>query len=391
MQTRTILHLDLDAFFCAVEELRDPSLRGKAFAVGGKPEERGVVASCSYAARRQGVHSAMPMGRALRLCPGLIVISPRHNNYGAVSKQVMAIVHALTPLVEQISIDEAYLDITQLGRDGAEVARELQSRIRTELDLPCSLGVASNKLVAKIANNVGKAAAHSSTSPNAVTVVEAGREAAFLAPLACSELWGVGPKTAQRLKEIGIQTVGQLALIPESELVQRFGKNGLDLARHARGIDDSPIITQHERKSISQETTFVRDVQDESTLKATLFAQAKDVAVLLQRKQLVAGAVKIKVRWSNFTTVTRQVTLPMPTSDAATIFRSAVELLDKAWDGRLVRLIGLGAGRLTDSNAQATLFDLPNERQERLQETLRTLRDRFGDEVVKRASELEDE
>ncbi|HQU37767.1 MAG TPA: DNA polymerase IV, partial [Anaerolineales bacterium] len=206
---RTILHLDLDAFFCSVEETRNPELRGKAFAVGGKPEERGVVASCSYAARRNGVRSAMPMNQALRLNPGLIIVSGNHRAYRDVSKQVMQRLHDLTALVEQISIDEAFLDISDIQDDSQRVARGLQTRIRDELHLPCSIGIASNKLVAKIATEVGKALALKrikadglAEPPNAVTVVPSGEEAAFLNPLPADMLWGVGPKTSKRLAEL---------------------------------------------------------------------------------------------------------------------------------------------------------------------------------------------
>ncbi|HEX2995542.1 MAG TPA: DNA polymerase IV, partial [Anaerolineales bacterium] len=268
---RTILHIDLDAFFCAVEEVRDATLRGKAFAVGGKPEERGVVASCSYAARRMGVRSAMPMSRALRLCPGLIIVPSRHSHYSEVSRQVMQRFHDLTPLVEQISIDEAFLDVSDIREAPEEIARTLQARINKELQLPCSIGIASNKLVAKIATEVGKAmrlreiraTEGEAKPPNALTVVPFGDEAAFLAPLPAEMLWGVGPKTSARLTELGIYTIGDIAKWPESELIRMFGENGRDLAKHSRGIDDRPIVTEHETKSISQEITYSRDVRDD--------------------------------------------------------------------------------------------------------------------------------
>jgi DNA polymerase-4 len=217
---RTILHIDLDAFFCAVEENQNPSLRGKAFAVGGKPDERGVVASCSYAARRMGIHSAMPMARAIRLCAGLIIVSSRHHLYSEVSRQVMGILHEQTPLVEQISIDEAFLDISDIQRseDAESFGRRLQARVRNELHLPCSIGIASNKLLAKLATEVGKALALQKIKaeglvepPNAVTVVRFGEEAAFLDPLPADMLWGVGPKTSARLSELGIHTIGDIA------------------------------------------------------------------------------------------------------------------------------------------------------------------------------------
>jgi DNA polymerase-4 len=267
---RKILHLDLDAFFCAVEEQRDPTLRGQAFAVGGQPETRGVVAACSYAARRFGIHSAMPMTRAIKLCPHLIIVPSHYAAYQAASQQVMARLHQLTPLVEQLSIDEAFLDVSDLPDPAEEVARRLQTTINTDLGLPCSLGVATNKLVAKMANNVGKAAAPPGQTPNALQVVPPGQEAAFLAPLPVEALWGVGPKTAERLHSLGLRTIGQMAHWPESDLVRRFGQHGADLARHARGLDERPVETEHEAKSISQETTFARDVSDGAILRETL-------------------------------------------------------------------------------------------------------------------------
>lgn len=389
--SRKIIHLDLDAFFCAVEELRDPSLAGKPFAVGGRPDERGVVASCSYAARHFGVHSAMAMSQAVKLCPGLLIVPARHSAYGEVSRQVMARLHRLAPLVEQISIDEAFLDVTDLPEPADELARRLQTTIREELGLPCSLGVATNKLVAKIANNVGKAAARGGGSPNAITVAPPGQEAAFLAPLPAIELWGVGPKTAERLASLGIHTIGELAAWPAADLAKRFGKHGQELSQHARGIDDRPIVTHYERKSISQETTFTRDVRDASLLHKTLRQQAEDVSQILRRKQLFGATVKLKLRWSDFTTLTRQSTLTPPTSSVDEIYATALKLLTQAWDGRPVRLIGVGVSGLSSGLRQMTLWDAPDEREEKLFATLRTLRARFGDNVVRRASELEDD
>ena len=200
---RTIIHLDLDAFFCGVEEQRDPTLRGRPFAVGGRPEHRGVVASASYAARQFGVRSAIPMARAVRLCPDLVVVPPTFAAYRAVSHQVMERLYALTPLVEQLSIDEAFLDVTALGAPGVAVASRLQATIHTDLGLSCSLGIATNKLVAKIATDIGKGRVRSGMMPHAICVVPPGDEAAFLAPLPATALWGVGPKTAAKLAERG--------------------------------------------------------------------------------------------------------------------------------------------------------------------------------------------
>ncbi len=385
--TRKIIHLDLDAFFCAVEELHNPALRGKAFAVGGRPESRGVVASCSYPARRLGVHSAMPMGQALRLCPNLIIVPARHRAYAAMSRRVMAILHEMTPLVEQISIDEAFLDVTDRTEKAMDMARRLQASIRHELDLPCSLGVATNKLVAKIANNVGKAAARGDSPPNALQVVPPGAEADFLAPLPADALWGVGPKTAKDLAALGIHTIGDITRWPEADLIKRFGKHGLDLARHARGIDDRPVTTEHERKSISQETTFARDVTDGAVLRATLREQAAEVARTLQRSQLLGATVKLKLRAQDFTTLTRQTTLSHPTDNAQVIESAVLELLDKAWDRLAVRLVGVGVTGLSDAR-QLSLWDQPDERQERLYDAVRELRKRYGDTSIRPASDL---
>jgi DNA polymerase-4 len=385
---RKIIHLDLDAFFCAVEELRDPALAGKAFAVGGPPESRGVVASCSYPARRLGIHSAMPMARALRLCPELIVVPARHGAYSALSRQVMARLHLLTPLVEQISIDEAFLDVSERAEAGEVIARQLQTTIRAELSLPCSLGVATNKLVAKIANNVGKAAARGDSPPNAILVVPPGEEAAFLAPLPADALWGVGPRTAERLAELGIHTIGDIARWPEADLVRAFGKHGADLSRHARGLDDRPIVIEHERKSVSQETTFARDVSDRVLLERTLAEQVADVSRILRQQRLAGVTVKLKLRWADFTTLTRQTTLPQPVDDAATILATVQPLFGRAWDGRPVRLIGVGVSGFREGVRQMNLWEQPDERSERLYSVVQALRQRYGEHAVRRGSEL---
>jgi len=396
MITRKIIHLDLDAFFCAVEELHNPALRGKAFAVGGRPEERGVVASCSYPARVHGVHSAMPMSQALRLCPGLLIVPARHNVYGEVSGQVMVRLRALTPWVEQLSIDEAFLDVTDLPDDAETLARRLQTTIRNELKLPCSLGVATNKLVAKIANNVGKAGAKKEASsvdgasssagqpPNAITVVPPGLEAEFLAPLPCDELWGVGPKTAERLAALGIHTIGAIARWPEADMLHRFGKNGFDLSQHARGLDNRPVVTGRESKSISQETTFVRDVVDRAQLQRIVQEQAEEVGRTLRRKRLTATTVKLKLRWADFTTVTRQVTLAQPTDESAPLVAAAIQLLAKVWQAQAVRLIGVGVSGLGAAVRQMNLWDKPNEKEDRLQEAIQKLQARFGEKAVQR-------
>jgi DNA polymerase-4 len=382
---RTILHLDLDAFFCAVEELHDPSLRGKAFAVGGRPEERGVVASCSYAARRFGVRSAMPMSRALRICPGLLVISHHHGNYGEMSAKVMERLHDLSPLVEQISIDEAFVDISDLHEPPETIACRLQKRVNDELSLPCSIGVATNKLVAKIATEVGKKSAKKGQPPNAVTVVPPGKEAAFLKPLPADMLWGVGPKTAGKLSGVGIKTIGDIANRPTADLIRWFGENGRDLARRACGVDDSPITNEHEVKSISQETTFARDVRDDRLLAATLRELSAEVGRRLRQAGIAGTTVRIKLRWPDFTTLTRQVTLPQPTDQDEEIYRLALDLLGKVRaKGKAVRLIGVGVSGLGAPLRQLGLWDADSEKSRRLQEALDTVRAKYGEKAIRR-------
>ena len=417
---RTIIHLDLDAFFCAVEEQRDPALRGKAFAVGGRAEGRGVVSSCSYAARQFGVRSAMPMARAVALCSGLIVVPPNFDAYREASAKVMARLHAFTPLVEQISIDEAFLDVSALGDSGETLARRLQTQIATELDLACSLGVASNKLVAKIATDFGKSAVHEQakseerkakseqhlthsafsvqrsafpfTSPAAICIVAPGEEAAFLAPLPAGAMWGVGLKTAERLAALGLRTIGDIAAWPEFELTRFFGKHGSDLWRHANGFDERPIVTEHEAKSISQETTFERDVRDAGLLQQTLREQAEAIARKLRRKHLSGTTVKLKIRWPDFTTPTRQLTLAAPTDQAEEIYTAAVRLFEQTWDDQPVRLIGVGVSGLGTQPRQLSLWDAPSinsEQQRRIKTALDTVRARLGTNAVRRASELD--
>jgi DNA polymerase-4 len=349
---RAIAHLDLDAFFAAVEILENPDLEGKPVLVGGQPGGRGVVTSASYPARAFGIRSAMPTSRALGLCPDAIVLPPRHPLYRRYSRRVMQVLRQASPLVEQASIDEAYLDLTSeiSAWDAAtEIARRIQWRVREEVGLSASLGVATNKLVAKVASDQGK--------PGGLTVVRPGEEAAFLGPLPVRVLWGVGPVTARRLAQIGVTTVGDLAQMPEAELRDRLGRYGTTLVRMARGIDHRPVVTQRERRSVSQERTFARDVTDAEALKGQLWQLSQGVANRLRRMGLAAGAVSIKLRYSDFTTLTRQMTLPLPTDDERVIYRVACTLVGRAWEqGRPVRLLGIAARALARPAAQLPLW-----------------------------------
>jgi DNA polymerase-4 len=382
---RTILHLDLDAFFCAVEENQKPELRGKPFAVGGKPSERGVVASCSYAARVFGVRSAMPMSRALRLCPGLIIVPGRHRLYSEASRQVMDRLGKLTPLIEQISIDEAFLDISDLRDPPERIARGLQAGIRDELGLPSSIGIAPNKLVAKIATEVGKKAAKGDKPPFALTIVPSGKEAEFLSPLPADMLWGVGPKTSARLNELGIHTIGDIARWPEEELIRLFGENGREMAKHARGQDERPVVTEHETKSVSQEVTFSRDVRDDQSLEKTLTDLSQEVGRRLRKNNLAGTTIKLKIRWPDFTTLTRQVTLTGTTNQGNEIAETALGLLRKVRkSGQAVRLIGVGVSGLGEPMRQLELWGTDSEKERKLQAVVDELREKFGDNAIKR-------
>jgi DNA polymerase-4 len=382
---RTILHLDLDAFYCAVEENQNPELRGVPFAVGGKPSERGVVSSCSYAARAFGVRSAMPMSRALRLCPGLIIVPGRHRLYGEASRQVMERLKKLTPLIEQISIDEAFLDISDLPDPAERIARGLQAGIRDELGLPSSIGIAPNKLVAKIATEVGKKAGKGDKPPFALTIVPPGKEAEFLAPLPADMLWGVGPKTSARLGELGIHTIGDIARWPEEELIRLFGENGREMAKRARGRDDRPVVTEREIKSISQEVTFARDVRDDQAIEKTLVDLSAEVGRRLRKNNLAGTTVKLKIRWPDFTTLTRQVTLTGTTNQDNEIAETALGLLKKIRkSGQAVRLIGVGVSGLGEPMRQLELWVTDSEKEQKLQKVVDELKEKFGDHAIKR-------
>jgi DNA polymerase-4 len=293
----------------------------------------------------------------------------------------------LTPLVEQISIDEAFLEVTDLPGSIEEIAQRLQASILDELDLPNSLGIASNKLVAKIATDVGKMDVEKGVSPNAITIVPPGQEARFLGKLPVTMLWGVGPKTGEKLAALKIKTIGELAHHPEVDLMRRFGKIGYDLSLRAKGIDNRPIVLEHEAKSISQEVTFARDVVDHQKLVKTLEHQAQDVARQLNKNSLTARTIKIKLRWANFTTLTRQTTPGGVFDDQETMIHHAVQLLNREWKNpnrQPVRLIGLGVTGLEKPPQQIGLWDRDWEKDRKLQRAIQELQDRFGKDSLTR-------
>ncbi len=384
---RKILHLDLDAFFCSVEELLDPSLKGKPFAVGGNPQGRGVVSSCSYAARKFGVHSAMPMARALSLCPELIVIHHRHGLYGEYSNKVMDILRSYTPLFQQVSIDEAFLDVSDLPKPAGVIAREIQERVDREVHLPCSLGVATNKLVAKVANDFGKSQVKSGQAPRQITIVPPGEEAAFLAPLDIQSLWGIGPKTSQKLHGQGIHTIGQLAALSGAELEAYFGNNAQEMHARALGIDPSPVHSEREVKSVSNEVTFTKDTTDSEVLRQTLRALADKVGYRLRQAGFAGSVVQIKLRYSNFETLTRQTALPQPTNLDDEIYAAAEKLFEaNIIPTRAVRLIGIGISRLNPPYRQLSLWDDNQDEKEKLASAIDQLKEKYGQDVIKRAS-----
>jgi DNA polymerase-4 len=380
-----ILHLDVDAFFASVEEMLDPALKGKPLIVGARPEQRGVVASASYAARAFGVRSAMPTAQALRLCSQAVIVPPRHQVYREYSARMMAILSEYSPLIEPLSLDEAFLDVTRCqARCGSpeELAHQLQERLEVELGLSVSIGLASNKLVAKIASGLEK--------PHGFVVAPHGKEAEFLAPLPVGKLWGVGEVTARSLREMGVLTIGQLAQVPAAQLEAKFGRRGRDLYRHARGIDDSPVVVEREEKSLSREVTFAKDVGDGQVLKKTLLSLSEDVARRLRKRGLRGRTVKLKLRYADFTTLTRQVTLDVPTDLEQVIFDQSLRLLERAWNRRRkVRLIGVGVSKFEPEERQLSLFEEAVEGREeklrRLSQAVDRIREKYGNEAIRRA------
>lgn len=387
---RKIIHIDLDAFFCAVEEKNNPALIGTPFAVGGSPQERGVVSSCSYAAREFGVRSAMSMHRAIMLYPELKIIKPNYKEYSRFSASVMQRLQGLTPLFEQLSIDEAFLDVSDLPDPGLLIGKKIHQMITQDIGLPCSIGIAGNKLVAKIATDVGKQNHLGVDPPNAITEVSLGTEEAFLAPLPVQNLWGIGPKTTERLKREGIITIGDLVAAPLYSLTPIFGRFTHEIIERARGIDNKPVEVTHEIKSISQETTFARDVSHQKIIKQTLWRLSETVGVRLREQQLCANTIKIKLRWANFTTISRQVTLQNPTDQDRNIFESASLLLEKAWDKRKpIRLIGVGVTKLSLPARQLSFWDDYALRNQQLQITMDIIRKKYGKRIIQMGGGME--
>jgi DNA polymerase-4 len=382
----TILHVDLDAFFAAVEQRDRPELRGKPVIVGGgDPTARGVVSAASYEARRYGVHSAMPLRTAFALCPDGIFVPVDGRKYQRVSRDVMTILRSFTPLVEPVSIDEAFLDVAgsrALFGDGPTIAAAIKAKIHAEVGLTASVGVATTKLVAKIGSDLRK--------PDGLVVVEPGDEATFLAPLPISRLWGVGEKTAAALAEYGVTTIGDLAALPADLLVRRFGKHGASLGTRARGIDPDPVAGGDPAKSIGHEHTFDVDTSDPELIERTLLAMADGVSSRLRSAGLRAGTIQVKIRDSTFRTITRQRTLAAPTDQPDPIWRVALDLARPEVRGMRVRLLGVTASNIGERQ-QLGMFETEavdaatGDRRRRATKAADGIRERYGDGALTRA------
>lgn len=345
---RAVVHIDMDAFYVNVHLLDHPDDAGAPLAVGGRPDSRGVITSASYEARKLGIHSAMASAHALRLVPHLKIVPPDWPRIKSCSRQVMAVLGDFGPL-EQMSVDEAYVDLAQWP-DPETVARDVQARVIEETRLPASVGLAANKLVAKVASDHRK--------PRGFTVVLPGQEAAFLAPLPVRVIWGIGPRTEERLAALGIKTCGELAAHDPERLRARFGREAESLARRARGMDSRPVEPERGiSKSISQEWTFNLDVTDGEVLREQLRRQAADVAESLRKERLMAHTVRIKLRWPDFTTFTRQRSLEVGTDDEETIYRVALALLqENRPPHQAVRLLGVGVSGLEPAEGRQLGF-----------------------------------
>ncbi len=386
MASPIILHIDMDAFFASVEQLDDPSLRGQCVIVGGQ-SQRGVVAAASYEARKYGIHSAMPIFQARQRCRNLIILPPRRKRYAELSRRIMAILANFSPLVEPVSIDEAFVDITgsqRLYGLPGQIARTIKERIRSETGLTCSVGAAPNKFLAKIASDMNK--------PDGLTLIAPEQVQDFVETLPIGKVPGVGQRAQQQLRELGIRTLGQVKACPMELLVRKMGKFGHRLTDLAHGRDDTPVTPQSETKSISTETTLSRDTHDRETLKRYLLSQSQTVARELRHKKFRGRTITLILKTSDFQRHCRSRTLSKPVQSAEKIYRTALELLQTFPLTQPVRLVGVGAGGLqpAEKTIQADLF--PDARQirdtkwEKVDQALDAVAERFGEAAVQRGN-----
>lgn len=381
--TRQIIHLDMDAFYASVEIRERPELADKPVIVGGRPEGRGVVAAANYIARRYGVHSAMPTSTALRLCPKAVVLPPRHGFYAEISQQIHAIFQRYTPQIEPLALDEAFLDVTASGKlfgPAPEIARAIKRAILDELRLVASVGVGPNKYIAKLASDIDK--------PDGFVVVREEEVREFLAPLPINRIWGVGKVAASTFEKLGIRTIGQLRSYSAAVLRQHFGSSGEHFLQLANGIDERPVVSEHEAKSVSNETTFAVDITDPAVLQEWLHALTEQVAHRLRVQGLKGRTVQLKVRFADFTTLTRAQSLPAVTDITAEIWQVVQHLFSQRLPMPLqpVRLVGVGVSNFgEEEGTQEDLFASQEKlRQRTLDSLLDEMHSRFGKSVVSR-------
>ncbi len=372
---RRIMHIDLDAFFVSVEQVLNPELKGKPVVVGGQPDRRGVVAASSYEARAYGVHSAMPLLTASRLCPQAVFIEGNYKRYRQASEKFMVILADFSPYLEPLGIDEAYLDVTgfeSLHGSIRKMAQKIKQRVKDELGICASIGIASSKVVAKVASDLSK--------PDGLLEVPTGEERAFLAPLPVAKLPGIGKKSERVLKGLGVSTIGQLATLSFKELESHFGAWGKLLHNHANGIGDDKVEPPAAAKSTSRETTFTRDTRNSSFLKATLRYLSERVGSDLRQKGKLARCVTLKLRYADFTTITRQQTLAQAADADQTIFETGLKLLKNEFSGerQAVRLIGIGVSHLVEGGKQPDMLDPTGQRMEQLNAAIDRIRKKYG-------------
>ena len=383
-----ILHVDMDAFYAAIEQRDNPNLFGKPVVVGGSPTGRGVIAAASYEARKFGLHSAMPSSQAIRLCPRAIFIKPQIEKYSAVSKQIREIFNRFTPVFEPLALDEAFLDVAgsqKLFGDAETIGRQIQTTIAEELQLVASVGVAPNKFLAKLASDLDK--------PNGFMVVQQANVTEFLDPLDISRVWGIGPKTQQTFLKLGVQRIGQLRRLPMETLKQLFGLNADHFWRLARGIDTRQVVPDRIAKAVGHESTFSQDVNDDHILESWVWELADQVGRRLRRNQIRGKTIRVKIRFHDFCTISRSKTIAAHTNATRVIAENSLRLLHAVRNEQRdsIRLLGVSVGGLSRQTGQQQLLfgQQQDEQAKQIDSTADAIRDRFGSAAMKRGSTLD--
>lgn len=381
VKNRQIIHVDMDAFYASVEQRDDPLLQGRPVVVGGNPNSRGVVSTASYEARKAGIHSAMPLAEAQRRCPQAVFLPVNIQKYQKVSQQIRAIFLTYTPLVEPLSLDEAFLDVTASTRlfgSAEDIAITIKQRIKDELDLCASVGVASNKFLAKLASDLEK--------PNGFVVIDPNNIQELLDPLPVERIWGVGKKMLERLEHLNVHSVSDLRKIDQASLSRFFGSWGNQIYFLARGIDNRPVESVREAKSIGRETTFSLDISDRETLETILLELACDIAQNLRKEKIKGKTISLKIRYDDFQTLSRSHTLNLATHLEDVIYKEAQQLLSEVSLQRPLRLIGITVNNLMgQEEEQLSLFDEPNQNQEKLVQAIDSILEKYGNKSIIRA------